>query len=85
MFLTCTHTRWFSPERMFPFTTPGQVSEWLEVEVHRGGKIYQMKFSRGDKTQDMRVIGETDRTGTTVRFKPDPLDLLYLGSADFRR
>ena len=48
------------------------LSEWLEVEVHRGGKIYQMKFSRGDKTQDMRVIGETDRTGTTVRFKPDP-------------
>ena len=28
------------------------LSEWLEVEVHRGGKIYQMKFSRGDKTQD---------------------------------
>jgi DNA gyrase subunit B len=48
------------------------LSEWLEVEVHRGGKIYQMKFSRGDKTQDMLVIGETDRTGTTVRFKPDP-------------
>jgi len=48
------------------------LSEWLEVEVHRGGKIYQMKFSRGDKTQDMRIIGETDRTGTTVRFKPDP-------------
>ncbi len=49
------------------------LSEWLEVEVHRGGKIYQMKFSRGDKTQDMTIIGETDRTGTTVRFKPDPL------------
>ncbi len=48
------------------------LSEWLEVEVHRGGKIYQMKFSRGDKTQDMKVIGDTDRTGTTVRFKPDP-------------
>ncbi len=48
------------------------LSEWLEVEVHRGGKIYQMKFSRGDKTQDMKIIGETDRTGTTVRFKPDP-------------
>ncbi|MBR3556164.1 MAG: DNA topoisomerase (ATP-hydrolyzing) subunit B [Oscillospiraceae bacterium] len=48
------------------------LSEWLEVEVHRGGHIYQMKFSRGDKTQDMKIIGETDRTGTTVRFKPDP-------------
>ncbi len=48
------------------------LSEWLEVEVHRGGSIYQMKFSRGDKTQDMRIVGQTDRTGTTVRFKPDP-------------
>ncbi len=48
------------------------LSEWLEVEVHRGGSVYQMKFSRGDKTQDMKIIGETDRTGTTVRFKPDP-------------
>ncbi len=48
------------------------LSEWLEVEVHRGGHIYQMKFSRGEKTQDMKIIGDTDRTGTTVRFKPDP-------------
>ncbi|MBE6997200.1 MAG: DNA gyrase subunit B, partial [Ruminococcaceae bacterium] len=48
------------------------LSEWLEVEVHRDGSIYQMKFSRGRKTQDMTVIGKTDRTGTTVRFKPDP-------------
>ncbi len=48
------------------------LSEWLEVEVHKNGKIYQMKFSRGYKTQEMTVIGETDRTGTTVRFKPDP-------------
>ena len=48
------------------------LSEWLEVTVHLGGNIYQMKFSRGDKTQDMKVIGTTDRTGTVVRFKPDP-------------
>ena len=48
------------------------LSEWLEVEVHRDGKIHQMKFARGCKTQDMREIGTTDRTGTTVRFKPDP-------------
>ena len=48
------------------------LSEWLEVEVHKNGSIYQMKFSRGFKTQDMTVIGTTDRTGTTVRFKPDP-------------
>ena len=49
------------------------LSEWLEVNVHKNGKIYQMKFSRGDITQPMTVVGETDHTGTTVRFKPDPI------------
>ena len=48
------------------------LSEWLEVEVHKEGKIYQMKFSRGHITQEMRVIGDTDRHGTIVTFKPDP-------------
>ena len=48
------------------------LSEWLEVEVHKDGKIYQMKFSRGHITQEMRVIGTTERHGTTVTFKPDP-------------
>ena len=48
------------------------LSDWLEVSVHKGGKIYQMKFSRGDITQKMTVIGETERTGTVVRFHPDP-------------
>ena len=48
------------------------LSDWLEVEVHKNGNIYQMKFSRGIKTQDMKIIGTTDRTGTTVRFHPDP-------------
>ena len=47
------------------------LSEWLEVDVHRDGKIHQMKFSRGDIIQPITVIGETDRTGTTVRFRPD--------------
>ena len=48
------------------------LSEWLEVEVHKEGKIYQMKFARGNITQEMRVIGNTDRHGTIVTFKPDP-------------
>lgn len=48
------------------------LAEWLEVEVHKDGKIYQMKFSRGNITQSMKIIGDTDRRGTTVRFKPDP-------------
>ena len=48
------------------------MSEWLVVQVHKNGKIYEMRFSRGNITQEMKIVGETDRTGTTVRFKPDP-------------
>ena len=48
------------------------LSEWLEVQVHKDGKIYQMRFSRGDIVQPITVVGETERNGTVVRFKPDP-------------
>ena len=48
------------------------LSEWLTVQVHRDGKIYEMKFARGQVTRAMTVVGETDHTGTTVTFKPDP-------------
>jgi DNA gyrase subunit B len=48
------------------------LSEWMEVQVYKNGHIYEMKFSRGDITQEMKIIGDTDRTGTTVTFKPDP-------------
>ena len=48
------------------------LSEWLEVDVHKNGNIYQMKFCRGDITQNMKIIGTTDKIGTVVRFKPDP-------------
>ncbi len=48
------------------------LSEWLEVQVHKNGEIYEMKFSRGKITQEMKVVGKTDHTGTTVTFKPDP-------------
>ena len=48
------------------------MSEWLVVHVHKNGKIYEMKFSRGNITQEMKIVGDTDRSGTTVRFKPDP-------------
>ena len=47
------------------------LSEWLEVQVHKDGKIYEMKFSRGKVTQPMTVVGETDTHGTWVTFKPD--------------
>ena len=48
------------------------LSEWLVAQVHKNGKIYEMRFSRGNITQEMRVVGQTDHTGTTVTFKPDP-------------
>jgi DNA gyrase subunit B len=49
------------------------LSEWLTVQVHRDGNIYEMKFARGDITQELTIVGSTDRTGTTVTFKPDHL------------
>ena len=48
------------------------LSEWLTVQVHKNGKIHEMKFARGHVTQYMIVVGETDKTGTVVTFKPDP-------------
>jgi DNA gyrase subunit B len=47
------------------------LSEWLRVEVRRDGKVHEMAFSRGDKTQDLTVTGTTKERGTTVSFKPD--------------
>ena len=48
------------------------LSQWLEVQVQKDGRIYEMKFSRGGITQEMTVLGETSGTGTAVTFKPDP-------------
>ncbi len=48
------------------------LSEWLQVDVHKEGNIYQMKFARGAITQSMTIVGKTDKTGTMVTFKPDP-------------
>ena len=48
------------------------LSEWLKVRVHKNGNIYEMKFARGHITQEMTIVGSTDRTGTEVTFQPDP-------------
>jgi len=47
------------------------LSIYLKAEVHRDGKIYQQEFSIGKAQGDVQVMGETDRTGTTITFKPD--------------
>ena len=48
------------------------LSQWLRVRVHKNGEIYEMKFARGHITQEMKVVGRTDKTGTEVTFQPDP-------------
>ncbi len=47
------------------------LSAYLKVEVHRGGKVYMQEYSRGKPYTDVRIIGETDKTGTIITFKPD--------------
>jgi len=47
------------------------LSEWLRVQVRLEGKVHEMAFSRGDKTQELTVTGTTQERGTTVSFKPD--------------
>lgn len=48
------------------------LSTELEVTVHRDGKVHYQKYKRGVPCEDLKVIGETDVTGTIVHFKPDP-------------
>ncbi len=47
------------------------LSEWLEVQVHKEGRCYEMKFSRGEVTQPLTEIGPTELCGTVVQFLPD--------------
>lgn len=48
------------------------LSEWLEVEVRRDGKVVKQRFCRGIPTTEATVVGSTQQSGTKVRFKPDP-------------
>jgi len=48
------------------------LSQWLKVRVHKNGSIYEMKFARGHITQEMTIVGTTEKTGTEVTFQPDP-------------
>jgi DNA gyrase subunit B len=47
------------------------LSEYLEVEVRRDGKVYFQRYEGGNKITELKVIGDTDKTGTKVRFRPD--------------
>ena len=47
------------------------LSKHMQVNVYQDGKIYQQEYARGKVLYDLKVIGETERTGTTIRFWPD--------------
>jgi DNA gyrase subunit B len=47
------------------------LSDYLEVEVRREGKVYFQRYEGGNKITELKIIGDTDKTGTKVRFKPD--------------
>ncbi len=47
------------------------LSEWLEVEIHDGKNVHFQHFDRGEYIEEIKIIGETDHTGTQVTFKPD--------------
>ncbi len=48
------------------------LSEWLEVEVSRDGKVHHMRFERGKPVSKLKATGKTKKTGTKVSYKPDP-------------
>lgn len=47
------------------------LSEWFEVEVSQNGHVHYQRFERGKPTCELKIIGDTDQTGTLIRFKPD--------------
>ncbi|MFR0986318.1 MAG: DNA topoisomerase (ATP-hydrolyzing) subunit B [Frisingicoccus sp.] len=49
------------------------LSEWLEVVVYKDGKEYKQRYERGKVVSDLEVVGETEKQGTKVTFKPDAL------------
>ena len=59
------------------------LSEWLEVEVSREGHIHHQRFEQGKAVTDLTVIGDTDETGTLVRFKADPAIFTETTEYDF--
>ncbi|HFU4460517.1 TPA: DNA topoisomerase (ATP-hydrolyzing) subunit B [Streptococcus suis] len=48
------------------------LSTQLDVHVYKNGQVYFQEYRRGEVVADLKVVGETDRTGTTVHFTPDP-------------
>ncbi|MFH1722500.1 MAG: DNA topoisomerase (ATP-hydrolyzing) subunit B [Candidatus Altiarchaeota archaeon] len=47
------------------------LSEWMNVSVGRDGKTYEQRFKRGEPAGAMKVLGKAEKSGTTIKFKPD--------------
>ena len=58
------------------------VSVWFTAEVRREGKVHQMEFSRGITTEKLRIIGDSDTTGTKITFMPD--DQIFTETREFK-
>lgn len=59
------------------------LSEWFEIEVSRQGHIYHQRFERGDVKSDLEIIGDTNETGTFIKFKADPEIFIETTEYDF--
>ncbi len=53
-------------------TCVNALSDWLKVEVYREGKVFAQRYERGQPTGKVMAVGETQRRGTKITFKPDP-------------
>ncbi len=53
-------------------TAVNAVSEWLTAEIQRDNKMYRMEFEKGVRTTELEEVGKSDKTGTTLTFRPDP-------------
>ncbi|MCF0219451.1 MAG: DNA topoisomerase (ATP-hydrolyzing) subunit B [Muribaculaceae bacterium] len=58
------------------------LSDRLIAEVHRDGKIYRQEYSRGKAVSKIEIVGESDHTGTTITFHPDP-DIFVVNQYDY--
>jgi len=58
------------------------VAEWFEAEVSREGSVYHIAFARGIKTQNLKVIGKSKKTGTKISYMPDPE--IFLVTREFK-
>jgi len=61
------------------------LSKFLEVDVHKNGRIHSMSFERGDVVEELHETGDTDKTGTVVRFKADDEIFTETTNYDFNK